>query len=118
MQGSRPDEALDLDLALPVRSEGNQTAAQAEGPQEPLYAAISSAAVQGSKSRQQDAPKGLGSFLPLPRREANPGTSGDIKASGCVASIRKCMVGECPPPGGGGGGGGTAPGDPNDSQLC
>ncbi|KAK9862508.1 hypothetical protein WJX84_009406 [Apatococcus fuscideae] len=74
-KGSRPDEALDLDLALPVRSQANQTAGIEEGHQEPLYAAISSAAVHNGRPRQQDAPKGLGSFFPLPRREA-PSTSG------------------------------------------
>lgn len=94
MQGSRPDEALDLDLALPVRSETSQSAAQAEGHQEPLYAAISSAALQGSRPRQQDAPKGLGSFLPLPRREANPGPSGDQGCAGHDAGVRT-MYGCC-----------------------
>ena len=77
LQGSRPDEALDLELALPVRSQVNQTADQEEEHEEPLYAAISSAATQGGRPRQADPPRGLGSFLPLPKREANPSTSGD-----------------------------------------
>ena len=79
LQGSRPDEALDLDLALPVRSQGNQTADQEEEHQEPLYAAISSAAAQGGRPRQADPPRGLGSFLPLPKREGNPSSSGDTE---------------------------------------
>ncbi len=93
VQGARPDEALDVELALPIRSQASEGAQNGDtitnkqqssaSPQqpasqsEPLYAAISAGAAQGGRSRQPAASRGLGSFLPLPWREAPTAAAGD-----------------------------------------